>query len=150
MLDGGEGGKTTVEAGTMDEARELGREWAREGEWGDEACYCDVSITEDGEDDTEEDGEEWSGRYEVGSDPEPPDCDTADGTHQWRSPIWLGGCDENPGVWSTGGNEIATTEVCRVCGIYSHYTSADQNGHDPAHTTYEDADERSLAFVASQ
>jgi hypothetical protein len=87
---------------------------------------------------------------EVGSDPEEPEC-AEDHEHDWGSPPWLGGCRENPGVWSIGGTQVATIDVCRHCGAYRHYTSESTPGQCPrvpARTEYEEPDEQSLAWVA--
>lgn len=46
--------------------------------------------------------------------PVEPDC--IDGhEHDWLSPEWLGGLQENPGVWGHGGGVIMT-RVCLHCG----------------------------------
>ena len=35
--------------------------------------------------------------------------------HRWTS-AGMGGCSENPGVWSLGGTAYATAERCAHCG----------------------------------
>ena len=47
--------------------------------------------------------------------PPEPEC-VDDGEHDWRSPIALvGGCNENPGVYGSGGG-VMIAEVCVRCG----------------------------------
>ena len=51
---------------------------------------------------------EACGRYEgCGSDPD---------DHDWTSE-GEGGCDQNPGVWSTGGTSMQFASHCRKCGL---------------------------------
>jgi hypothetical protein len=63
--------------------------------------------------------------------------------HSWCSPDEVvGGCQENPGVWSQGG-AFVFRQVCRHCGKYRRLVS-------DAYTdkfSYEPADERSRAWV---
>ena len=69
-----------------------------------------------------EDGE-WTHQYGDATDhtfevhPPEPECKKNE-AHQWESPAFLGGCSENPGVWSTGGNNFEDHEVCSKCGKY--------------------------------
>lgn len=53
--------------------------------------------------------------HKIAVDPDEPDC--ADGEeHDWQAPYEIvGGCQENPGVWGSGGS-VACTEVCMRCG----------------------------------
>jgi len=46
-----------------------------------------------------------------------PECgESDDGVHDW-SREGEGGCDENPGVWATGGTTIVTKSHCTICGL---------------------------------
>ena len=42
-----------------------------------------------------------------------PEC--SDGPHAWTAE-GLGGCDENPGVWSHGGTKMTFEHRCILCG----------------------------------
>lgn len=85
----------------------------------------------------------------VGEDPDPPAC--LDGeTHDWCSPLEvLGGCDSNPGVWSTGGTSFEIREVCQYCGVYKiqNIVGAQHNPGECDTIRYEDPDETSLRWI---
>lgn len=77
----------------------------------------------------EHDGENEHEHYDAGGDSEwacggdgdcesierEPDCSHGKG-HRWTSED-MGGCDENPGVWSTGGTTFLEKSQCARCGI---------------------------------
>jgi hypothetical protein len=75
------------------------------------------------------------------------DCDG----HDWKSPYsLLGGCKENPGVWGSGHGQVKSKSVCACCGLYrtTDYGSTNSSdGTQTTRTTYEDADEASIAWV---
>src|SRR6185437_5095337 len=113
----------TIEADDHDEAETLARretrDWIREGDWGIEGArvraYYSV-VDSDGdtvvdnestEVEIEPDHEELMRR--AGAD---PDCE-----HEWTSE-GEGGCDSNPGVWSTGGTSMTFASHCRLCGLH--------------------------------
>ncbi len=124
---------------SKDEIENEVEEWIRGGEWGDGKHICSAEYETDN-------GFSGNVTIEVGEDDDPPDC--AEGQeHSWESPQWLGGCTENPGVWSIEGNRILSKEVCSICGIYKNYQSEDQNGREPNKTWYEDADEYSIEWT---
>lgn len=81
-----------------------------------------------------------------------PKCSHADG-HAWESPYSIvGGCKENPGVWSLGGTKMSFRECCSHCGLYKveKHLGSQRNPGEEDSATYEDADERSEAWVAEQ
>jgi hypothetical protein len=125
---------------TEEQIEDAAREWAEGGEWGDQKVLVSVSWTAS--------GREGELTVEAGSDPEPPEC-SEDQEHDWRKPEWLGGCRENPGVWSLGGARISTREVCCHCGAYRMYESG-EDGRTPDRTHYAEADEESLEWVERQ
>ena len=43
-------------------------------------------------------------------------CGNDPDEHDWTSE-GEGGCDENPGVWSTGGTSMLFVSHCRTCGL---------------------------------
>lgn len=46
QIDGGEGGDTTIEADSLDEALDLGCDWAEDGDWGEAGTVkCDIRAT---------------------------------------------------------------------------------------------------------
>lgn len=48
-----------------------------------------------------------------------PDCSPGE-SHDWTS-AGMGGCDENPGVWSVGGTAYQFAERCTVCATVRKY-----------------------------
>jgi hypothetical protein len=93
-------------------------------------------------------------RVTVAIDPEEPDC--AEGReHDWRAPYSvLGGLKENPGVQGHGGGGVICKTVCAYCGAYKvedSWAQRPDNGEQGLHSTsYEEADEDSLAWVAKR
>ena len=107
-----------IQAESMEQAKSLAADWIREGSW-DQKCEIDVRVVEidpsqdDGRDrrGAEIDDPEWI-TVEVGEDPQEPDC--VDGeTHDWRG---VGGCSQNPGVFSLGGTKLVFYRRCEKCG----------------------------------
>ena len=94
-------------------------------------------------------GEE--GRCMVTADPPEPKCARGH-EHDWQEPYSvLGGLKENPGVWSSGAG-ISSRSVCACCGAYRVFDSGAQDpgtGCCYTSTTYEDADDESIAWVAT-
>ncbi len=95
-------------------AQEVAESYEIDCEWGDdvgpfllslrvqEECDCSQGEGEEGDEHSKScpwaDGEPMIEFVDVpsGNAQEEPDC--SDGDHAWRSPEWLGGCRENPGV----------------------------------------------------
>ncbi|HXI78815.1 MAG TPA: hypothetical protein VNH21_16885 [Steroidobacteraceae bacterium] len=82
-----------------------------------------------------------------------PDC-TAGKEHDWRTPhSVVGGVRENPGVEGHGGGVIIR-DVCSHCGMYritDTWAQDPQTGEQGLEeTTYEDADDASLAWIAAR
>lgn len=81
--------------------------------------------------------------------PPEPDCEQDD--HDWQRPhSVVGGVEENPGVWGSGGG-VKITEVCRHCG---HYKTTNTYATNPANgkqgltsIAYCKPDETSLEWV---
>jgi len=124
-----DGGYTApiIDASSMEDALEIAREMAEGGEWGDNGASISVWVTQ--EVDGEEMDREWltveippnhealireavreAGLQIVAVCGTDPDC------HEWTGE-GHGGCDENPGVWSTGGTGLVIVEHCRQCGL---------------------------------
>ena len=65
----------------------------------------------------------------VAIDPEEPPCVDED-EHDWRAPHHIvGGCESNPGVWSSGGG-VVIIEVCVRCGCARITDTWAQDPHD--------------------
>lgn len=137
---------------TADEALDAGEAHARaeapNGDYGqDEHGGARVRLTITVQSST---GAEQSRTIEIDIEPDhdaaikaaggDPDCD-----HDW-SGEGEGGCDQNPGVWSTGGTSFRTVSHCTGCGVrrIEHVTGSQSNPGDVDTTTYEmpDEDER--------
>ena len=135
----------------MREALAAAREWAADGSY-DERVMVTYHVVE--LDDGEEGGDEEGGEVEAGPMPEAPGkCGTDEDDHDWRSPEWLGGCSENPGVWSLGGTTIRTTDVCAECGTYRDVTTSGSQrnpGELERTVEYREADEESEAWVREE
>src|SRR5262245_61541092 len=106
------GHQEALDASDMDEAFEMAEDLCREGSWGDNGAAIDFFVTE------EIDGEETdrrSGTVEIEPDHEAlisrvtrwcgRSCGDSPDDHDWTAE-GDGGCDENPGVWSTGGTSL--------------------------------------------
>lgn len=102
---------------SSEEIAEACCDWVEGGEWGDDGASIRVNWTL-----TDAAGKE------VANDIEDIDVEPnhdaliratggdADCRHEWSSE-GEGGCDENPGVWSTGGTSMMFREHCDVCGL---------------------------------
>lgn len=125
-----------IDAADWSAAEEQAIAWVRDGSWGEGKARVSFKVTHTATDECR------NFSVEVGEDPEPPAC-AEDKSHDWKSPEFLGGCTENPGVWSTGGTTIVTKTVCTNCGIYRVETSlGSQRNPDECDTVeYEDADD---------
>ena len=140
-----DGTTETLDINSWDEAQDAAEEWAQQGSW-DEPCYVSPRVTEYDDEGNEVTTETFE--VLVGDEPEEPSC--TEDEHDWCSPEWLGGCRENPGVWSLGGTQINRVTVCSNCGVYRKYVSESTPGQypkEPPKTTYEDADEQSIEWV---
>lgn len=96
-----------------DSAEEAAHEFCEGGAWGQEDGTVWVDVWVDTVDDDHEDYDPEM--ITVTLDPEEPEC--TEDKHDWQSPEWLGGCKENPGVFSHGGGTKGTN-VCANCGAY--------------------------------
>lgn len=95
-------------------ARKAAESYVADGDWGEiaETTYISVYVwpEETDEDDVIDDRELFC----IPLFPPAPDCTAAN--HDWRSPIEiLGGCEENPGCFSSGGS-TKDVEVCAHAG----------------------------------
>lgn len=143
-----EGGHSEdIDASDMDEAVEMAREMARNGDWGHEGATVEVWVTEE-----DEDGEETDRKYitvEIEPDHEhliheatrhdrERSCGDSPDDHDWTSE-GEGGCDSNPGVWATGGTSLHFASHCRACGLHRNlYTCGSQrNPGDHDRVEYE-------------
>lgn len=135
--EGGSRESVTIEADTLEDACAQAdaetRAWIKGGEWGDEGAAVSAwwELTDedgDGDGDAVEEGRvtvdiepnhgaliaaacgnQWDARQERSCGTDPDD-------HDWTS-AGEGGCDSNPGVWSTGGTAILCAAHCRACGL---------------------------------
>lgn len=143
--DGAECG--SVEADTLDEALDLARDLIECGNSGydlrDGPVHATYYVTSD--------ATGARGRLRITWQQLVPDCESGE-DHDWQSPhAIVGGICETPGVHGHGGGVIIR-ECCARCGMYR---ITDTWAQDPATgevisddvITYEDADERSLAWV---
>ena len=106
-------------------------------------CYPEIVEEETEPDDRDS--------HRIAIEPEEPECE--EGEHEWVSPLSVvGGIAENPGCWGHGGGVIYT-EVCLHCGAYREtdtWAQDRETGEQGLRSvTYRDADDESLAWVAS-
>ena len=119
------GGDETVEFDGRPSAEEIAeacRDWVEGGEWGDAGASVRVNwVLADGTLAVAGDEEIDSGIEEVDIEPNHDALirvaggDTSCG-HDWTGE-GEGGCDENPGVWSTGGTSMLFVRHCTRCGL---------------------------------
>ncbi len=112
-IDRGQGGDTTTEAASVEEALDWGVSWAEEGDWGlrEKTIWVEVRVRE-----SDTGMNDWDYRTVVIESVEPQCPDDPDHSHDFQSPLSIvGGCDENPGVFGHGGG-VTTSECCMRCG----------------------------------
>lgn len=123
------GHREILDAETMAEALDEAADLCRSGEWGTDGASIEITVIESDANGVELDREDLSVEIEpdhdaliraAGGD---TDCD-----HDWTSE-GEGGCDQNPGVWSTGGTGITISSHCRRCGLHrvEHLTGSQRN-----------------------
>src|ERR1700679_2841399 len=108
------GASEIIEAASLEAALEAACEWASEGSY-DERVMVKVYVDEIDEDGEAVPGEHASDEVAAGPEPKPEatECGTDDDDHEWDSPLELvGGCTENPGVFSTAGTSFRYEYVC--------------------------------------
>ena len=109
---------------TTVEVEEEIEDWVEGGEWGEDGASIEVTwkLTDLATDEVVD--EKW---HTVAV---PPDHDAlirraggdTDCDHEWTSE-GEGGCNQNPGVWSTGGTTMVFTSHCRNCGLHKTETA---------------------------
>jgi hypothetical protein len=139
MRDDG-GAEETVELDTddLDVIEQECRDWAEGGDWGDDGASVSVYWRL-----TDEDGEEINTcGVTVEIEPNHDALIRAGGDircdHEWTRE-GEGGCDENPGVWSTGGTSMMFRSHCVHCGLIrtEHITGSQRNPGEHDTVTYE-------------
>lgn len=142
IRDHDSGCEETVDAASLEEAKEKAQEWLATGDYGDQEDYCHATIAD-------EDGNETVVELVVGGPPEPP-C-VSGNHHEWESPYELvGGIRENPGVWGLDCGQLKILEVCCNCGRYRQTITKSLAGQypcTPERVTYLEADEKSEAWA---
>lgn len=143
------GGDKTIEieATTLEEACKIAKaklkDWVRGGDYGNDGAsvnaYFVITDDEGGELDNGsvtveiEPGhevlieKECHGHEYCGNDPD---------DHDWTSE-GEGGCDQNPGVWSTGGTSMTFASHCRTCGLHRTEYSTGSQRNPGEHDTVE-------------
>jgi hypothetical protein len=141
-----DGALETFRADDSDEAREKAIEWIESGDW-EEKCMVNVhwgKIGKDGKVIEATKENEW---VECGEDAETPDC--VEEEHEWVRPHELvGGCTQNPGVWSLGGTKLKQKSVCENCGMYKVeiWHGNQRNPDEVDEVEYIDSDQESIDF----
>jgi len=137
-----ENGVHYVEAANMAEALECASTWVDEGDWSKCSGEVCVRVTEmiDGEEG------DWECTYvDITQDAEEPFCEQGD-SHEWESPYEIvGGCKENPGMWSEG-SSLTVKRCCSNCGMYKVTKYKDYMGSQET-IEYGPACEESLKWV---
>lgn len=146
----GSGYEETIDVADMDEAVEHARDVVAEGAWGDDGASISVDVVEfeideDGDEETldikritvEIPPNEWAMiRRAVGCHAD-RSCGDEPTDHKWTSE-GESGCEENPGVWSTGGTGLAIAEHCVHCGLsrVHHHQGSQRNPGEIDSVTY--------------
>jgi predicted nucleic-acid-binding Zn-ribbon protein len=135
-----------IEANSWDSALENAIKWVKDSDWGvDEKFYIDA-VLKSYENDILVKSEDFT--VLVGSFPKEPDCIKEE--LDWKSPTWLGGCKENPGVFGLNGTQYRMVQVCKNCGYYQYYISESTPGSYPMvpeQLWFEEPNERSELYV---
>ena len=104
---------------------------------GDSTIWVKVHVWRDAIDLNGDDIRVDEATHKIAVDPEEPEC-TAD-EHDWQAPREIvGGCEENPGVWGSGGS-VACTEVCMHCGckkVEDHWAQDPNDGEQGLDSVY--------------
>jgi hypothetical protein len=129
-----------AEKNAEDDAREYVEEWCKDGEWGNEGASIDLffsvrKIGDDGKWEAVIDDESFS--LDISPDHDAmiraaggdTDCD-----HEWTAE-GEGGCNENPGVWSTGGTSMTFATHCKHCGLHRIERSTGSQRNPGEHDT---------------
>lgn len=139
---------------TEEQIEEQIEEWVRCGDWGSDGAVIETTwkmyavtetVTVDESDDDEQEEEVEEDREEIDHgwhdvDIEPDHermisrtcgyagCGSNPDDHDWTSE-GEGGCDDNPGVWTTGGTSFTFSSHCRKCGLHrtEHVTGSQRN-----------------------
>lgn len=135
--------------------QEAAEEYVETGEWGDRTStqWIDVVVAKrrvlpNGE--IERFDEE---SVTVTLSAEEPPC-LSGYEHEWVSPLSVvGGCQENPGVFASGGG-ARSVNICKHCGIYREDDTWAQRGDTGEQglysVSYRQADEKSLEWVETK
>lgn len=139
-------GDVDIEFKEQPELSDIEREiedWVHDGSWGDEGASISCRWTLFNNDEEIDDG--WltvevepnhSNLISEAVSPYWDGCGYDPDDHDWTAE-GEGGCDENPGVWSTGGTSLVFQEHCSVCGLHRtmYVTGCQKNPgeHDTVH-----------------
>lgn len=146
------GASKIITASSLDEALEIACDWVAGGEY-DERVMVSVYVDEIDENGDVVPGEHASDEVAVGPFPKPEstECGDGDEDHDWVRPLdVVGGCRENPGVFSDGGTSMKFYSICSKCGIYKierHSGSQRNPGALDESIEYRQADDSSLSWV---
>lgn len=151
-------GNCEVHYPDAESGREAAQEYVDGGDWGDRSATFWITVHAWQEcRSVNAQGEMITGHYArdshtIAVDPDEPAC-AEDHDHEWASDHEVvGGLRENPGVWANAGGVIIR-EHCLHCGRYRVTDTWAKNPEDGVQgltsIRYEDADDRSLAAVAS-
>ena len=131
-------------------AQELAADWCSGDEWGNDGASIEVrwSLRKSGD----EEIDDGTVTVEIEPDhralileagPWEESCGLDPGDHEWTTD-GEGGCDSNPGVWSTGGTSMKFSSRCRACGLHrtEHHTGSQRNpgAHDTVEYEFLDYD----------
>jgi len=132
-----------IEADTIEQAvasiDDEADDWCSDGEWGDDGAAIEIYWKLYADEDQTEELDEGSCTITIepnhdalikaaGGD---VDCD-----HEWSSE-GEGGCDENPGVWSTGGTSMVFVSHCTQCGLRRRENHTGSQRNPGEHDTVE-------------
>ena len=131
--------KLDVEAVSLADAEamaaRLTEEWIRGGDWGNQGASIDAwwrVYSADADLDDDDPVAEGGLTVEIPANrdaliPE-TECGEHDDDHDWTGE-GMGGCDENPGVFSAGGTGISICRRCTRCGLerVEHFTGVQRN-----------------------
>lgn len=101
----------------VEDGADAAKQYVEDGDWGDRktTIWVSVHVWREAIDEDGDIVKVDENSHTIAIDPESPECHDG-GDHKWCRPHDLvGGCEENPGCWGSGGG-VKVHSVCLRCG----------------------------------
>ena len=128
-----------IYAVSLSAAIAAGIKWIEGGSWPGEggSLECEVSvIVRDSDGEIDDEATHCAERHDCSGVDHIVEPSCSEDAHDW---VRVGGCSENPGVFSSGHGQICTVERCSICGatMTVDHGATDSSGRCTTTTTYE-------------